>query len=285
MRGLSLAVWFITGASRGMGVEVAQAALERGHSVVATGRDPGAVTEAIGPAEQLLAARLDVTRADQAEEAVAAAVERFGRVDVLVNNAGLSYKGFFEEMSPADLDHQLAVNLIGPMNVTRAVLPQMRRQRAGHLIAISSGAGLIGFAFSSIYAAAKAGLEGWMSALHDEVVPFGIHTTVVNPGFFRTDLISERSMSYAHPSIADYDGLREAQQQWWRSQAGKQPGDPVKLAAALVGLAERDPPPRRFLAGADAIDLAERKARMLLDEVEADRELSTSLAHDDSAQV
>jgi NAD(P)-dependent dehydrogenase (short-subunit alcohol dehydrogenase family) len=280
-----VAVWFITGASRGMGVELARAALDRGHSVVATGRDPDAVIEAIGPAERLLAARLDVTRADEAEGAVAAAVERFGRVDVLVNNAGLSYKGFFEEMSQADLEHQLAVNLIGPMHVTRAVLPHMRRQRAGHLIAISSGAGLIGFAFSSIYAAAKAGLEGWMSALHDEVAPFGIHTTVVNPGFFRTDLISERSMSYADASIADYDGRREEQQRWWQSQAGQQPGDPAKLAVALVRLADEERPPRRFLAGADAIDLAERKARMLLDEVAAYRDLSTSLAHDDDPEV
>ena len=271
----------ITGAGRGMGVDIARSALEAGHAVVATGRDPDAVAESIGPGEQLLTTRLDVTCRDQAQDAAAAAVRRFGRIDVLVNNAGLSYKGFFEEMSQADLDHQLAVNLTGPMNVTRAVLPQMRRQRSGHLIAVSSGAGLIGFAFSSIYAAAKAGLEGWMSALHDEVAPFGIHTTVVNPGFFRTDLISDRSMRYADASIEDYDGRREEQQAWWASQAGKQPGDPAKLATALVQLAGEDPPPRRFLAGADVVGLAERKARTLLEDVEAYREMSLSLAHDD----
>ena len=275
-----MAVWFITGAGRGMGVDLARTALQRGHAVVATGRDPDSVAEAIGPAAQLLTARLDVTRPDEADKATATAVKQFGRIDVLVNNAGLSYKGFFEEMSEADLDHQLAVNLTGPMHVTRAVLPYMRRQRAGHLIAISSGAGLIGFAFSSVYAAAKAGLEGWMGALHEEVSPFGIHTTVVNPGFFRTDLISERSMSYADASVEDYDGRREAQQQWWQAQAGRQPGDPAKLASAIVRLADEDPPPRRFLAGADAIDLAVRKARTLLEEADAHRELSTSLNHD-----
>lgn len=279
-----MSVWFITGASRGMGVDVARTALGHGHAVVATGRDPDAVTEAVGPAAQLLTARLDVTSTEEADAATAAAVERFGRVDVLVNNAGLSYKGFFEEMSYDDTDHQLAVNLIGPMNVTRAVLPVMRDQRSGHLIAISSGAGLVGFAFSSIYAAAKAGLEGWMSALHDEVQPFGIHTTVVNPGFFRTDLISDRSMSYADASISDYDGRREEQQQWWEAQAGKQPGDPARLAAALVQIASEDPPPQRFLAGADAVALAERKAQALLDQANAYRALSISMAHDDVDQ-
>ena len=163
-------VWFITGASRGMGTEFASAALEAGHAVVATGRRTTDVTEALGASDRLLVATLDVTSQADAEAAVATGVDHFGRVDVVVNSAGASFKGYFEEMSPAQVEQQLAVNLLGPMNVTRAVLPVMRQQRSGHLIAISSGAGLMGFEYSSVYAASKAGLEGWMSALAQEVV-------------------------------------------------------------------------------------------------------------------
>ncbi len=155
------------------------------------------VIAAVGVHDSLLAVCLDVTSVDDATAAVDAAVERFGRIDVLVNSAGASFKGFFEEMSPEQVDQQLAVNLVGPMNVTRAVLPVMRRQRSGHLVAISSGAGLIGFEYSSVYAASKAGLEGWMSALTQEVAPFGIVTTIVNPGFFRTGLASPESLRMA----------------------------------------------------------------------------------------
>jgi len=276
-------VWFITGAGRGMGVDFARTALAAGNAVVATGRDASAVADAIRDADDLLAVSLDVTRRDDAEAAARAAVDRFGRIDVLVNNAGVSYKGYFEEMTPEQVDRQLAVNLVGPMHVTRAVLPVMRAQRSGHIISISSGAGLIGFEFSSVYAAAKAGLEGWMSALHAEVEPFGIATTVVNPGFFRTELISEKSMVYADASIEDYDERRRAQEAWWEGQAGRQPGDPAKLAQALLRITDEQPPPRRFIAGADVIALAERKADELRAQSDAYRDLSTSMSYDDIA--
>jgi len=177
-----------------MGAEFATAALDAGHAVVATGRDTDDVAEAVGESEDLLVAELDVTKPADAESATQAAMDRFGRVDVLVNNAGISYKGFFEEMTIDEIKDQLEVNLFGQMYVTRAVLPVMRDQRSGHVISISSGAGLSGFAFSSAYATSKFGVEGWMDALHDEIEPFGIDTTVVNPGFFRTSLTAERSM-------------------------------------------------------------------------------------------
>ena len=275
-------VWLIIGAGRGMGLDFARAALAGGHDGVATGRDTDAVAQAVGESDGLLVARLDVTSGADAQAAVQAAVDRFGRIDVLVNNAGVSYKGYFEEMTPGQIERQLAVNLVGPMNVTRAVLPVMRGQRSGHIISISSGGGLIGFEFSSAYAAAKFGLEGWMDVLRQEVEPFGIHTTIVNPGFFRTELISEKSMIFAEPRIADYDERRAQQMAWWPAQAGKQPGDPARLAQALIKIASEEQPPRRFIAGADAIALAEQKIADLRAQIDAYPDLSTSLAYGDA---
>src|SRR6476659_6202965 len=197
-------VWFITGAGRGLGVDIAKAALAAGNAVVATGRNPDAVTTALGDSDDLLVVALDVTKPEQAQAAVRAAVDCFGRIDVLVNNAGNFNAGFFEELTPEQMERQLSTTLVGPMNVTRAVLPVMRRQRSGHVITISSSAGLTGFEFGTAYAASKFGLEGWMESLHAEVAPFGIHTTIVNPGFFRTELLTEQSTDYAAPSIEDY---------------------------------------------------------------------------------
>lgn len=274
-------VWLITGASRGMGAEFASAALNAGHAVVATGRRSGDVAGALAASDRLLVAALDVTSQDDADAAVAAGVDRFGRIDVVVNSAGASFKGFFEEMSPAQVEQQLAVNLLGPMNVTRAVLPTMREQRSGHLIAISSGAGLVGFEYSSVYAASKAGLEGWMSALSEEVEPYGIRTTIVNPGFFRTGLASPESLVWPDLSIDDYADRSAAQREWWSSQDGQQAGDPAKLAAALITIADEDPPPRRFIAGTDVIALARRKIDLLNEDIESHRSLSESLIFDE----
>src|SRR5712691_11366376 len=167
-------VWFITGASRGMGVDFAKAALAVGHAVVASGRDSGRVSKALGQSKDLLAVKLDVTIRTDAETAVRAAVDRFGRVDVLVNNAASFYAGYFEELTPEQFERQLTASLIGPMNVTRAVLPVMRKRRSGRIISISSTAGLVGFEFGTAYAASKFGLEGWMESLAPEVAPFGI---------------------------------------------------------------------------------------------------------------
>lgn len=273
-------VWLVTGASRGMGACFVRAAMAAGHAVVGAARRPEDVIAAVGSHDALLAVRLDVTSVDEATQAVAEAVERFGRIDVLVNSAGASFKGFFEEMSPAQVDQQLAVNLAGPMNVTRAVLPVMRRQRSGHVVAISSGAGLIGFEYSSVYAASKAGLEGWMGALTQEVAPFGIVTTIVNPGFFRTGLASPESLVWPDVPVEDYAERSAVQRAWWQAQDGHQPGDPDKLAEALVALAREVPPPRRFIAGADVLALGERRIAELRAEMDAYRELSSSLVID-----
>src|SRR5438309_9814050 len=179
-------VWFVTGAGRGMGVDIGKAALAAGHAVVATGRNTDAVARALGAAADLLVVKLDVTRPDDARAAVAAAVERFGRIDVLVNNAGNFYAGFFEEVPPEDFRAQIETNLFGPVNLTRAVLPVMRAQRSGLVVNISSTAGISGDPFVSPYAAAKFGIEGWVESLTPEIAPFGIRTMLVEPGFFRT---------------------------------------------------------------------------------------------------
>lgn len=263
-----------------MGACFVRAALAVGDSVVATARDPEGVISSVGRHERLLTVRLDVTLVDDATNAVAEAMKRFGRIDVLVNSAGASFKGFFEEMSPRQVDQQLAVNLVGPMNVTRAVLPVMRQQRSGHIVAISSGAGLIGFEYSSVYAASKAGLEGWMSALTQEVAPFGIVTTVVNPGFFRTGLASPESLVWPEVTVADYAERSATQRAWWQDQDGRQPGDPDKLAEALVTLVRADSPPRRLIAGADVVAIGERKIAELRSDLDSNRELSASLTFD-----
>jgi NAD(P)-dependent dehydrogenase (short-subunit alcohol dehydrogenase family) len=275
-------VWFITGAGRGMGVDIAKAALAAGHAVVATGRNPEQVSAALGAHDDLLAVKLDVTDPTDAEAAVTAAVERFGRIDVLVNNAGNFYAGFFEELSPQDFRAQVETTLFGPMHVTRAVLPVMRAQRSGLVVAISSTAGIVGQEFCTAYAAAKFGVEGWIESLTPEVAPFGIHTMLVEPGFFRTELLSPESTNYAEPSIDDYAERTSQTVAAWRAMNGQQGGDPAKLASALVQLAGQDEPPLRWVAGADAIATVEQKAKDLLAQADAYRELSSHLAHDDA---
>jgi NAD(P)-dependent dehydrogenase (short-subunit alcohol dehydrogenase family) len=273
--------WCITGAGRGMGVDFARAALTAGDKVVATGRNPEAVANAVGEADELLVVKLDITEPQDAEAAVAAGVDRFGGIDVLVNNAANFYAGYFEELTPEQIEQQLATSLIGPMNVTRAVLPVMRKQRSGQIISISSTAGIVGFEFGTAYAASKFGLEGWMESLQAEVEPFGISTTIVNPGFFRTELLTRDSASYAESTVADYADRTAEQRDWWEAQNGQQAGDPAKLAEALVTIASEDSPPRRFIAGADAIGLAEQKVAALQEQIDAYRDLSTSLARDE----
>jgi len=158
----------------------------------------------------------------------------------------------------------------------------MRNQRSGHIIAISSTAGLVGFEFGTAYAASKFGLEGWMESLHAEVAPFGITTTVVNPGFFRTELLTEQSTNFAQPTINDYDERRVRQLAFWKAQNGQQSGDPAKLARALVSIAGQTPPPRRFIAGTDAVDTAEQVVADLKTQIDALSDLSTSLGFDDT---
>ena len=278
-------VWLITGAGRGMGVDIVQAALAAGHQVVATGRRPEAVAQAVGgPQDNLLVVKLDVTSPEQAQAAVDAAVDRFGRIDVLVNNAGNFYAGFFEEITPADFRAQVETTLFGPLNVTRAVLPVLRAQRSGLVVTISSTAGITGQVFCTAYAAAKFALEGWMKSLTPEVAPFGIRTLLVEPGFFRTELLTPESTRYATPTIADYAERTTQTIAAWTSMNGKQGGDPAKLAAALVQLAGQDEPPLRWAAGADAVETFEQKAATLRAQADAYRDLSASLALDEGAR-
>jgi NAD(P)-dependent dehydrogenase (short-subunit alcohol dehydrogenase family) len=253
------------------------------HNVVATGRNPDAVREALGPADDLLAVKLDVTSTQDAEAAVKAAVDRFGGIDVLINNAANFYAGYFEELTREQMERQLTTSLIGPINVTRAVLPVMRKHRSGHVVTISSSAGLAGFEYGTAYAASKFGVDGWMESLAPEVEPFGIHTTIVNPGFFRTELLTKESTNYATPSIEDYAERNAAQREFWESQNGQQSGDPAKLAQALLTIADEEQPPRRFIAGADAIGTAEQRIAALQQQIDAFRELSSSLAVDEAA--
>jgi NAD(P)-dependent dehydrogenase (short-subunit alcohol dehydrogenase family) len=274
-------VWLVTGAGRGMGTDIAKAALAAGNAVVATGRDPKRVTVAIGAHDDLLAVKLDVTSPDDAKAAAQAAVDKFGRVDVLVNNAGNFIAGFFEEIGPDDFRAQVETNLFGPLNVTRAVLPGMRQQRSGLIIAISSTGGIVGQEFCSAYSASKFGIEGWIESLAPEVAPFGIHTMVVEPGFFRTDLLTPESTKYAEPAIDDYAERTRETVANWNSMNGKQGGDPAKLAEALIKLASQDEPPVRWVAGADAVETVEKKGRDLIAQADAYRDVSSSLAHDD----
>lgn len=275
-------VWLITGAGRGLGVDIAKAALAAGHRVVATGRDPGRVVAAIGDQDDLLTLKLDVTHLEDAQAAAQAAVEKFGRIDVLVNNAGNFYAGFFEELSPEQVRQQIETLLFGPMNVTRAVLPVMRTQRSGLLMTISSTAGISGGMFCTAYAAAKFGVEGWMESLAPEIAPFGIRTMLVEPGFFRTELLSTDSTIYAKPCIKDYAERTRETVAAWSSMDGKQGGDPAKLADALIHLAGLEEPPVRFAAGADAVATFEAKANTLAAQADAYRDLSSSLACDDA---
>ncbi|WP_105971978.1 SDR family oxidoreductase [Streptomyces geranii] len=276
-------VVLVTGAGRGLGTDIVREALAAGHRVVATGRRPEEVERTLGgPQANLLVTRLDVTSTEDAEAAAQAAVDRFGRIDVLINNAGNFFAGYFEEIPPAQLREQIETNLFGPMNVTRAVLPIMRRQRAGHVITISSSAGLIGQEFCVAYAASKFGVEGWMESLRYDVEPYGIHTTVVEPGFFRTELLVDASTTWPEPTIDDYADRTRATITAWKSMNGSQPGDPTKLARALLTIADQDKPLLRFVAGADAIEGVEGKARELLAQADASRELGADLGYADT---
>ncbi|WEK11644.1 MAG: SDR family oxidoreductase [Candidatus Pseudomonas colombiensis] len=275
-------VWLITGAGRGLGADLTRAALKAGHAVVATGRDPQKIVAAIGSHDDLLTLQLDVTRPEDAEMAVQATLEKFGRIDVLVNNAGYFYAGFFEELSPEQVRQQIEILLFGPMNVARAVLPVMRKQRSGLLLTISSTAGISGGLFCSAYAAAKFGIEGWMESLAPEIAPYGVQTMLVEPGFFRTELLTTDSTTFAEPTLKDYAERTRETVTAWSGMNGQQTGDPAKLATAIVQLAHAETPPTRFAAGADAVLTFETKAKALLEQADAHRALSCSLAHADA---
>jgi NAD(P)-dependent dehydrogenase (short-subunit alcohol dehydrogenase family) len=277
-------IYFITGAGRGMGLDFVRAALAAGHKVVATGRRPDAVENAIGAADNvsdhLVVVKLDITSPPDVEAAVALALERFDRIDVLINNAAGFQAGFFEEISPEQFRAQMEVNFFGALNVTRAVLPVMRRQRGGQIVAISSTAGVVAGEFTSAYAASKFALEGWMEALRAEVAPYGITTTIVEPGFFRTELLEKTSTTWPALSLPDYAERTAQIIPAWESMNGKQAGDPAKLARALITLLDSPAPPERWVAGADAVREVTQKAERLREQAAAFPELSTTLDHE-----
>lgn len=271
-------VWLITGAGRGMGVDIARAALAAGHRVVATGRNPKQVLDAVGAHDQLLALPLDVTDEQSALHAVDRAVDHFGRIDVLVNNAGSFQAGYFEELTPAQFRAQMETNFFGALAVTRAVLPALRAQRSGRIISISSTAGVAASPAGSAYSASKFALEGWMEALAAEVAPFGIQATIVEPGFFRTDLLAEGTSTFwGEVRIDDYAPASDEVKAFFRSMEGQQTGDPAKLANSLLALVELVEPPVRLPAGDDAVTQVSDKGRALIAQAEAHPELSQDL--------
>lgn len=246
-------IWFVTGATRGIGREIARAALAAGDRVVVTGRRLEALHAAFDAhGDRVLRLTLDVADPAQAETAVAEALARMGRIDVLVNNAGYGQLGAFEEVEPREIQAQFATNVFGLFHVTRAVLPTMRAQRAGRIINISSVAGVLGFKAASVYCASKFAIEGFSESLAQEVAAFGIHVTLVEPGFFRTDFLEDTSVHYGQRAVADYtrDGPTRATYDPYNHH---QPGDPVRLGRAVVELAAAAQPPMRFAAGSDAL--------------------------------
>ncbi|CAG2082121.1 SDR family NAD(P)-dependent oxidoreductase [Xanthomonas arboricola pv. juglandis] len=277
-------VWFITGTSRGLGTEIARQALDAGHRVVATGRNADNVSKAIGSHDNLLAIALDITDPHAAQAAAQLAVDRFGSIDVLVNNAGNFYAGYFEEISDAQFRAQMETNFFGPLNVTRAVLPIMRKQRSGQVITVTSTAAFVGMEFCAAYAASKFALEGWVESLRYDVKPYGIEVMAVEPGFFRTELLVEgASTIWPELSIEDYAARTAQTIAAWKGVNGQQGGDPVKLAAALVTLSDADELPLRFVAGADAMDIVEADLKTVQAQIDAQRDLSASLSFDAAA--
>jgi NAD(P)-dependent dehydrogenase (short-subunit alcohol dehydrogenase family) len=272
--------WFITGAGRGIGARVAQAALAAGDKVVASGRDLAQLRQVYGDFDtsRVELVQLDVASEDSARAAIEAAVARFGRIDVLVNNAAYGLLGNFEEVAPADIEQQFKVNVFGVMHVLRAVLPVMREQRAGHVINISSIGGITGFDGASVYCATKYAIEGLSASLALELEKFGIDVTVVAPGFFRTDFLDASSVRYAAAAIDDYSAHGKVADAYG-AYHGKQPGDPARLGAAIVELAAMQNPPRQFLAGSDALAMATAALAARGAEMTAQAALSASTDH------
>ena len=269
--------WFITGAGRGLGRELVQAAVRAGHQVVAAVRNSKGLPENLNrDRDRVMVVELDVTDAAAARAAADAGMSRFGTIDVLVNNAGYGHYAFFEESTAEDAKGQIATNVLGVLHVTWAVLPSMRAARSGRIFNLSSLGGLVGGQLASLYCATKFAVEGFSESLAKEVAPFGIQVTIVEPGPFRTEFLTSRSVRFGQKRIADYDDRRDALVAGVEERNGRQPGDPAKLADAIVGLAEVDSAPLRFLAGSVAVSAAEAKLSGMQRELEHWRSLSVS---------
>ncbi|MEY9626131.1 oxidoreductase [Sinorhizobium fredii] len=270
-------VWFITGASRGFGALMTKGALAAGDAVVATARNPSAVIEQIGDNPNLLAVALDVTNEAQAKEAAAKAIERFGRIDVLVNNAGYGLLGAVEEATAEEIEKLYATNVFGVLKVTRAVLPYMRRQRSGHVLNFSSIGGYFGYPGWGVYGSTKFAVEGLSESLSAELVPFGIKVTIIEPGFFRTDFLADNSLSVSAAAIPDYIGTPAGNMRDFAADANHaQPGNPAKLAAGIVTLVNSAKPPLRMPFGSDTVAVIEEQNASVARELAEWRELALS---------
>ncbi len=270
-------VWFITGASRGFGALITQEALNAGDAVVATARNPQTVIDRFGNHPNLLAVALDVTNEKQAFAAAEQAVKHFGRIDILLNNAGYGLLGAVEEATAEEIEKLYATNVFGLLKVTRAVLPHMRSQRSGHVINISSIGGYTGFPGWGVYGSTKFAVEGLSESLAAEVKPLGIHVTVVEPGFFRTDFLDETSLAISRGSITDYEQTPAgAMRDFAAGKNHGQPGDPARLAKAMITLANTQNPPLRMPFGTDTVAAIGEKNASVAREVETWRELALS---------
>jgi NAD(P)-dependent dehydrogenase (short-subunit alcohol dehydrogenase family) len=275
MTSTSSRVWFVTGASRGLGAAIVRTLLDAGERVVATARKRDALAAAFGAdSDALLSLSLDVTDPAAVQTAVASALEYFGRIDVLVNNAGYGDLSLFEESTVEDVRAQYDTNVFGLMHVTRAVLPGMRAQRSGRIFNVSSVGGIVGGASGSLYCASKFAVEGFTESLAQEIAPFGIHATIVEPGFFRTDFLEATSVKHGSNPIADYAETAAALKSFYDSRSRNQAGDPEKLARALITLADAPQPPVRWCAGTDALGMVQAKINGLQAELDAWRDLS-----------
>ncbi|MEU3986408.1 oxidoreductase [Streptomyces sp. NPDC026672] len=275
-----MSVWFVTGSSRGFGAEITRAALAAGHQVVATARKPEGITEQFPEAgDALLALPLDVTDERQIQGAVDAAVERFGRIDVLVNNAGNGLLAAVEEADDSAVRAVYETNVFGVLAVQRAVLPVLRRQRSGHVINISSVGGFASAAGWGVYASTKFAVEGFTEALHDELAPLGVHVTIVEPGYFRTDFLDPTSLATGVHVIEDYAATSGAMRDAVPGINHAQPGDPVKAAEAIVELAAVAEPPLRLQLGNDTLQAVEAKLESVRKEMEAWRHVAVTTDH------
>ncbi|MGY2257725.1 oxidoreductase [Pseudomonas sp. SDO55104_S430] len=268
--------WFITGASRGFGTLIAEHALRAGDAVIATARNPQDITDRLGSHPNLLAVRLDVTSETESQQAVAEGIKRFGRIDVVVNNAGFGVLGAVEETSASETERLFATNVFGVLNVTRAVLPHMRRERSGHIINISSIGGYQAYMGWGVYGSTKFAVEGITEAMYQELAPLGIHATVVEPGFFRTDFLDEQSLIKTALELSDYDDTVGVMRKHAEAANHAQPGDPVKFAEAILALANAPKPPQRLALGSDTVARIGEKNRFVEAELAEWKELALS---------
>ena len=278
-------VWMVTGASRGIGAEIAKAALAAGDKVIATARKVKGLKGSLGGGDNIFAVKMDVTKEKKVKQAVDEALEHFGRIDVLVNNAGFGLLGAVEEASAEEVEEIYGTNVFGLLHVTRAVLPAMRQQRSGHVINISSVAGYRSAAGWGLYCSTKFAVEGISEALHEELAPLRIHVTVVEPGFFRTDFLDSSSLRDSETSIADYTEMIGKQREFAAGRNHQQAGDPKKLGEALVQLVNAAEPPLRLPLGTDALERIAAKNKFVEEETAKWKELASSTDFEEKAMA